>query len=166
MEKKVSKAMLEKQKAVKEIGEKFKKAQSVVFVDYRGIKVIDDTNLRRTCRKAGVEYTVLKNKLVIRALNEMGIKELDAQLEGPTAFAFGYNDLIAPAKIIAENVTAKKLVSMKGGLIEGKPASPAEMNVLAAIPDKNTLIAQLLCVLNAPIRGLAVALNAVAEKAA
>jgi len=164
MEKKDSKALIEKKKVVGEIGEKLKKAQSVVFVDYRGIKVNDDTALRRNCRKAGVEYTVLKNKLVMRALNDIGIKELDGLLEGPTAFAFGYNDIVAPAKIVFENVTQKKLKAIKGGLIEGKPASQEQMNTLAAIPDKNTLIAQLLCVLNAPIRGLAVALKAISEK--
>ena len=164
MEKKVSKALIEKQKAVKEIGEKLKKAQSVVFVDYRGIKVVDDTSMRRKCRNANVEYTVLKNKLVLRALNDLGIKGLEAQLEGPTAFAFGYDDIVAPAKIIAENVTAKKLSSIKGGLIEGKPATKEEMTVLASIPDKMTLIAQLLGMLTAPMRGLAVALKAVADK--
>ncbi len=164
MEKKVSKAMQEKQKAVKEISEKFKKAQSVVFVDYRGIKVVDDTSLRRTCRKAGVEYTVLKNKLVLRALKGLDIKGLEQQLEGPTAFAFGFDDIVAPAKIVFENVAAKKLTAIKGGVIEGKPATQAEMNTLAQIPDKKTLIAQLLCMLNAPVRGLAVALNAIAEK--
>ena len=166
MEKKISKAVLEKQKAVKEIGEKLKKAQSVVFADYRGIKVNDDTNLRRACRKAGIEYTVLKNKLVMRALNDMGIKELDKQLEGPTAFAFGFNDVVAPAKLIAEHVAQKKLASIKGGLIEGKAATQAQVAALALIPDKKTLIAQLLCMLNAPVRGLAVALNAIAEKKA
>lgn len=164
MGKKVSKAIEEKKKAVKAIGDKLKKAQSVVLVDYRGIKVNDDTALRRACRKANVEYTVLKNKLVLRALNEMGIKELDKQLEGPTAFAFGYDDLVAPAKIVAENVTMKKLKAIKGGIIEGKPATAAEMNTLAMIPDKNTLIAQLLAMLTAPVRGFAVALKAIAEK--
>jgi large subunit ribosomal protein L10 len=165
MEKKISKAIAQKKVEVKEISEKLKKAQSVVFVDYRGIKVNDDTNLRRVCRKAGIEYTVLKNKIVMRALNDMGIKDLDKTLEGPTAFAFGYNDIVAPAKIIAENVAAKKLASIKGGLIEGKSATKEQVSALALIPDKKTLIAQLLCMLNAPIRGLAVALQAIADKA-
>ena len=166
MEKKISKAIVQKQKTVKEIGDKLKKAQSVVLVDYRGIKVNDDTNLRRACRKAGVEYTVLKNKLVMRALNEMGVKELDKQLEGPTAFAFGYKDAVAPAKLISEYVAMRKLAAIKGGLVEGRAATREQVGALASIPDKRTLVAQLLCVLNAPVRGLAVALKAIADKKA
>jgi len=177
MEKKVSKAIEKKMVEVKEIGEKLKKAQSVVFVDYRGIKVCDDTNLRRAFRKAGVEYTVLKNKLVMRALADMGVEGLDKTLEGPTAFAFGYDDIVAPAKIVAESIAMKKLKSIKGGLIEGKAATKEQVSALAFMPDKKTLIAQLLCmlntpisrlafVLNAPTRGLAVALQAIADKKA
>ena len=165
MEKKISKAIQQKQKDVKEIGEKLKKAQSVVFVDYRGIKVNDDTSLRRACRKAGIEYTVLKNKLVMRALNDMGVKELDKQLEGPTAFAFGYNDVVAPAKLIAEHVAQKKLAAIKGGLIEGKAATQDQVKALAQIPDKRTLVAQLLCMLNTPISRFAATLKAIADKA-
>ena len=114
MEKKMTKAQAEKQKIVADISEKLKRAQSVVFVDYRGVKVNDDTAMRRECRKAGVEYTVLKNKLVMRALHDMNIKELDGVLEGPTAFAFGMADLIAPAKIVAQSVAQKKLAKILG----------------------------------------------------
>ena len=160
MEKKVSKAIEQKQAVVKEIAKRVNRAQSIVFVDYRGIKVVDDTALRSACRKAGVEYVVLKNKLVQRALKDMGVEGLDKQLEGPTAFVFGYNDAIAPAKIISEYVALKKLKAIKGGIIEGKTADQVQMSALATIPDRKTLIAQLLCMMNSPVRRLATALNA------
>ncbi|MDR1094659.1 MAG: 50S ribosomal protein L10 [Clostridiales bacterium] len=165
--KKANKISESKQKKVAEaveIGEKLKKAVSVVLIDYRGFKVSEDTALRRAFRKENVEYKVLKNTLVRRALNDLGIKDLDDKLNGPTAVAFGYDDLVAPAKIIVDSINATKKMSVKGGLLEGKAIGVEQVKALAAIPDKKTLIAQLLAMLTAPTRKLAVALDQIAQK--
>jgi large subunit ribosomal protein L10 len=162
--KKVSKAQQAKVEKTAGIRAKISAAQSVVLIDYRGFTVIDDTALRREFRKAGVDYKVLKNTLVRRALNDLGIKELDALLNGPTAVAFGESDLIAPARIIADSIKKTNKMSIKGGLINGKPATADEINVLAAIPSKEVLIAQLLAMLTTPVRRLTVALDQIAQK--
>ena len=96
----MSKNQESKVAVVANIKEKFEKAQSVVLVNYQGINVEQDTALRNQFRQAGVEYAVLKNTLVRRAVNEMGITGLDAQLEGPSAFAFGMSDPVSPAKVV------------------------------------------------------------------
>ena len=88
---------------VAELVEKIKKAQSVVLVDYQGISVNDETALRRKMREAGAEYLVTKNRLFKIALKEAGVEDsFEDILEGTTAFAFGYNDPVAPAKIVFE----------------------------------------------------------------
>ena len=94
---------------VAEVAEKLKKAQSVVFFDYRGLTVEEVTNLRSEMRKAGVEYVVLKNTIVERAARENGTDEsVNEMLKGPSAFAFGYNDAVAPAKIIKDAIKKYK----------------------------------------------------------
>jgi len=161
--KKISQAFLAKQKEAAEIKESLQAAKTVVLIDYRGFNVAQDTALRREFRKNNVEYKVLKNTLVRRALNELGFTQFDEILQGPTAVAYG-SDIIAPAKIIADSIRATGKMAIKGGIIDGQPASVEEMNKLALIPSKEVLVAQLLCVLTAPIRKLAIALDQVAKK--
>ena len=88
-----------KEAAVSEIQEKMQQAQSVVFVDYRGLTVEEVTNLRCKMRDAGVEYKVIKNTMIQRAADKEGIEGLNSILEGPTAVAFGMKDPVSPAKI-------------------------------------------------------------------
>ena len=110
----MSKNLEIKKGVVAGIKEKFEKAQSVVLVDYRGLTVAEDTELRNQLRKAGVEYAVLKNTMINLATKGMGFEEIDKHLEGPTAVAFGYEDAIAPAKILTEFVKkAKKMEDRK-----------------------------------------------------
>jgi large subunit ribosomal protein L10 len=162
--KKVSEAKRRKVAEAVGIGEKLKKAKSVVLIDYRGFNVGEDTALRRAFRKENVEYKVLKNTLVRRALNDLGIKELDGKLNGPTALAFGYDDVVAPARIIVDSINRSRKMSVKGGLLEGKVIGEEQVKALAAIPDRMTLIAQLLAMLTAPMRKLAVALDQISQK--
>ena len=161
---KVSESKKKKIAEAAEIGEKLKRAKTVVLIDYRGFNVSEDTNLRREFRKAKVEYKVLKNTLVRRALNDMGIKELDDKLNGPTAVAFGYDDAVAPAKVIMDSINATKKMDVKGGLLEGRVISGEQVKTLAAIPDKRTLVAMLLAMLTAPMRKFAVAVDQIAKK--
>jgi len=173
-----SEKILKTKKAdVQELSDKIKTAQSFVLADYRGITVEQVTNLRNELRKAKVEYRVIKNTLTRFAAQENGLGELVPFLEGPTAIAISYDDIIAPAKILSEYVKKNDKFKLKAGFVEGKVISIEEVKKLASIPSKEVLVAKLLgsfntpitgfvTVLNANIRGLAIALNAIAEKQA
>lgn len=153
-----------KQQQVAQYVDKFGKAKSFVLVDYRGLNVAEDTAMRNELRSAGVEYKVIKNHLVLRALNDAGISGFDAQLKGPTAIAISYDDAVAPAKIIVANVKKTNKITVKGGVVEGKSLDTNGINAVATIPAKPQLVAQLLGMLQSPIRGLAVALSEIAKK--
>ena len=163
-----------KQQLVQDIKAKIEKAVSVVFVDYRGINVADDTELRNKLRSAGCEYHVYKNRIMKLALNECGINSLDDKLEGTLAVAFSYNSEIDAAKAMKSCVDAEQ-IKFKFGLIGTQTIDEAGLKALANLPSKDILVAQLLgllngpatglvSVLNGPIRGLAVALNDIATK--
>lgn len=157
---------LEAKKAkVAEIKELISKSKSVVFVDYKGLTVAEDTDLRKQYRNANVEYKVLKNRLVLRAFDELGIKGLDKVFEGPTALAFS-PDEVSAAKIAKEGGDKLKKTSLKGGVLDGKVLSVDEVKVLASIPTKEVLVAQLLGMLTTPVRSLAVVLDQIAKQKA
>ena len=149
---------------VEEIKEKIQKAKSLTFVDYRGLTVEEDTKMRSEFRKAGAEYKVYKNRLLLIALEACGITGLDKVLEGTSAVAFGYDDEIAPNKIVAKVVKDTNKMQIKGGVLNGKVVDVAMCETLAQIPSKEELLAKLLFLLQSPVRGLAIALNAIAEK--
>ncbi len=155
-----------KEQQVSEYVEKIGKAKSFVLVDYRGLNVAEDTAMRSDMRKAGVEYKVIKNRLVLRALNNAGITGFDKVLEGPTAMAISYEDAVAPAKIIVDNVKKTNKLTVKGGVVEGKVLSVPEINAVASIPAKPVLVAQLLGMLQTPVRSLAVVMSEIAKKQA
>jgi len=160
-----AKVLSEKKAAVDKLSEKLKSAVAGVFVDYSGISVAEDTEMRRKLREAGVDYTVVKNTLVRFAIDGAGYAELDPILNGTTAMAVSSDDVIAPAKIISEY--AKKFndyFTIKGGFMNGKVISVSEIEALADIPPLPTLQAQFLGTMLAPISGLAVVLKAIAEK--
>ena len=150
-----------KEAEVAEIQEKIEKSQSIMFLDYRGLNVTEVTELRNKMREAGVEYKVIKNTMVRRAAEKAGIEGLDAILEGPTAVAFGYNDPVAPAKILVDFVAETKKTQIKGGVLAGKSMDVAEIKYLASLPSKEELLAKMLGSLNAPITGLVMALNGI-----
>ena len=149
---------------VAEIKEKIKNSKSIIFINYSGITVADDTKLRNAFRKENVEYRVYKNRLMAKALNELNITGCDDYLQGTTAIAFGYEDEVAGARIAKEYVDKVKTMEFKFGLMGDKILNQDEVKKLATLPSKPALIGQLLSVLNAPIRGVAVALKAIAEK--
>ena len=169
--------VLEQKKAVVAgLAESMKNAQAGVLADYKGINVADDTKLRQTLRAAGVEYKVVKNTLLTFAVKEIGFDAMTDVLSGTTALAYSNTDMVAPAKILSEY--AKKSggkFTIKAGFVEGKVIEPKEVTALAELPSKEQLIANMLAGFNAPIsgfvnvlnanlRGLAVVLNAIAEK--
>lgn len=137
-----------------------------VLVDYKGINVEDDTKLRKQLREAGVEYAVIKNTLIRFAAKELGFDELDACLHGTTALAISTtDDVVAPAKILADFAKTHENFTLKAGYLEGKAIGEDEVKKLAAMPSKETLIAQVLYSFNYPIMQLAIACDAIVKKA-
>ena len=134
---------------------------SIVFVDYRGINVAQDTDLRKQFRDAGVEYTVVKNTLTRFAAKENGY-DFDEVLNGTTAMASTTGDPIAPARIVCEFAKKNKIaLSIKGGIVEGSVLSAAELNGFGELPSKNALVASVLGTFLAPISSLAFVLDQV-----
>ena len=160
-----AKVLSEKQAIVESLSEKLKTSSAGVLVDYRGITVAEDTELRAELRKNNVEYAVVKNTLLRFAVNNAGMSELDSVLNGTTALAVSFDDPIAPARVI--NDFAKKMkdkFEIKGGYMDGKVMSLPEVQALADIPALPVLQAQVLGTMLAPITGLAVVLKQIAEK--
>ncbi|MDR1669995.1 MAG: 50S ribosomal protein L10 [Oscillospiraceae bacterium] len=170
-----AKVLEQKKAVVAGLSEEMKNAASGVLVDYKGITVEADTKLRTELRKAGVSYKVVKNTLMQRAIQGIGLEDLEASLSGTTALAVSA-DAVAPAKILCEY--AKKSgdkFKIKAGFVDGRVIKPAEVQALAELPPREMLVARALAGFNAPIsgfvnvlngnlRGLVVALNAIAEK--
>ena len=157
-----------KVQAVAELADRIKRAQSIVLVDYQGINVKDETKLRKSLRESGGEYLVAKNRLFKIALKEAGVEDsFDDILEGTTAFAFGYDDVVAPAKVMNEvsKANAKaKIFNIKGGYLSGKRVSEAEVVALASLPSREQLLSMVLNGMLGPVRKLAYGLVAVADK--
>ncbi len=166
----------QKREVIEGIGSKMKAAKGMVFADYRGLTVEQDTELRSALRKAGVEYKVVKNTLTRFAAKENGLEGLDTYLNGPTAMASSA-DAVAPAKILSEFAKKYEKLEIKVGVVEGKVIDVNGVKALAELPPREVLIARVLGGFNAPIsglvnvlngniRGLVVALNAIAEQKA
>ena len=154
----------QKQDVVLELTERLK-STSGVFVDYKGITVNEDTELRVKMRESSVDYSVIKNSLMKFAIKNVGFEALDPILVGTTSLAISTEDPIAPARIIKE--FADKMPNyfeIKAGFMDGKVLSADEVNAIASIPALPILQAQLLGTMLAPITSLAVVLKAVAEK--
>ena len=153
-----------KKELVESIKSELKEAKSIIFVDYRGITVAEDTAMRKEFRENDVTYKVFKNRLLVRALNDLGYTDYDPKMfEGTTAVAFS-TDEVAPARIFCKHSTDLKKMAVKFGIVNGQIMNQAQVEELAKTPSKEVLIAMLLNVLNAPVSGLARALNAIAEK--
>ncbi len=152
--------VLESKKAVVEtLTGKIKEATAVVFVDYKGISVAQDTNLRKQFRDAEVEYTVVKNTLTRFAAKNNGY-DFDEVLNGTTAMAVTTGDPIAPARIVCEFAKKNKLpLTIKGGIVEGSVLSGAELSSFGELPSKNALVASVLGTFLAPISSLAFVLD-------
>ncbi len=158
------KILKQKQQIVADLSEKLKTAAAGVFVDYCGLSVEEDTLLRNKLREAGVEYTVVKNTLTKRAANEAGFSEFDEILNGPTALALSFDDVVAPARVLAEFAKGKDVFEIKAGFMEGRAMTLEEVDALSKIPSRETLYAMLAGGLNATIAGLARAIDAVREQ--
>lgn len=158
-----AKVLEQKKTAVADLIEKLKTAQAGVLVDYRGLTVSEDTELRRKFREAGVDYTVVKNTLTRFAAKEVGLDELDGVLHGPTSLAISDSDPVAPAKIISDFAKGNDKVEIKAGFLDGKVISLDEIKTLANTPSRETLIAKIMGSLNAPVSNLVRTLQALVD---
>ena len=140
----MSKNIEAKKGVVADIRQKFEKAQSAVLVDYRGLNVAEDTELRNQLRKAGVEYAVLKNTMINLAVKDMGLDGMKAHLEGPTAVAFGMEDAVAPAKVLSEFIKKTKKMNIKCGVVDGAYIDDKGVEALANTPSREVLIARIM----------------------
>lgn len=159
-----AKVLESKKAAVDALAEKLQGATAAVFVDYKGITVAQDTELRNQFRAAGVEYTVVKNTLTRFAANKIGYNQFDELLNGTTSLACTTGDPIAPARIICEFAKKNKdLLKIKGGIIEGSVLSAEELNAFGELPSKDALLSQVLGTFLAPITSLAVVLDQICK---
>ena len=160
--------VLESKKAiVDQLSDRIGKATAVVFVDYKGITVAQDTELRNKFREAGVEYSVVKNTLTRLAAKKVGYNEFDEVLNGTTSMATTTDDPIAPARIVSEFAKKNKnALKIKGGIVEGKVQTVEALNAFGELPSKNALIAQVLGTFLAPITSLAFVIDQIREQKA
>ncbi len=171
-----SEKILESKKArVEKLSQKFKEAKSFVLADYRGLTVEQDTQLRRAMREAGIEYTVIKNSIARFAAKENGYDGLEEYLKGPTAIALSLQDPVVPSKVMSRYAKEYEKLDIKAGVVEGRIFDIEGVKSIANLPSREELVAKvvgglsgplygIVNVLNANIRGLAVVLNAIAEK--
>ena len=162
----MSKNIEMKKGVVADIKQKFEKAQTAVLVDYRGLNVAEDTELRNQLRKAGVEYAVLKNTMINLAIQDMGLDDVKTHLEGPTAVAFGYEDAIAPAKIVSEFVKKSKKMTIKCGVCDGAYLDEAGVQALANTPSREVLIAKIMGSMMSSVSKFVYALEAIRKQKA
>ena len=155
-----AKVLESKKVVVDALTAKMQEATSLVFVDYKGITVAQDTELRKQFREAGVEYSVVKNTLANFAAKNAGY-DFSEVLNGTTAMASTTGDPIAPARIVCEFAKKNKMktLTIKGGIVEGSVLSAAELNGFGELPSKNALVASVLGTFLAPISSLAFVLD-------
>jgi Ribosomal protein L10 len=160
-----SKSILaEKEALVEELSGKVQNAASGVVVDYKGITVEQDTELRTALRKAGVEYKVYKNSMTGRACEKAGYPGMVEYLKGMTAFAISANDPVAPAKILKEYADKIPTFELKAGFVDGNVIDAKGVEALAAVPSKEILIAKMMGSLQSSLYGFAYAIQAIIDK--
>lgn len=152
-----------KQPVVQAIAEDVKDAASVVLVDYRGLTVAEDTELRKQLREAGIIYKVCKNTMMKRAFEGTEFAALDEHLEGPSAIAISKDDATAPARILCKFAKDAKALELKAGVVEGNVYDAAGLTELSKVPSREELLSKLLGSLQSPITNLARVLNQIAE---
>ena len=157
-------AYKQKQIIIDEIKDKFERAESAVVIDYMGITVAEADEMRKKLREAEVDYTVYKNTLVKRAIEGTKYEALGEILEGPSGFAFSYDDATAPARVLNDARKAYKKMEFKGGIIEGEYYDKENIEKIAAIPSRDTLISKFMGSIQSPIANFARVAAQIAEQ--
>jgi large subunit ribosomal protein L10 len=161
-----AKVLSEKQAIVEALTERLQGASAGIVIDYKGITVAEDTQLRANMRKEEVEYSVVKNTLLRFAAKNVGLDDLDSVLNGTTALAISMEDSIAPARVISEFIKKNPKVpfEIKAGFVDGQVVDVETIKALGELPGKDVLVAMVLGTMNAPIAALARAIKAIAEQ--
>ena len=159
-----AKVLEAKQAAVAALSAKISDSVAGVLVDYSGITVADDTVLRRELRQAGVEYSVIKNSIISRAVAGTDLESLNEVLEGTTALAISKEDHTAAARILGKYADSHENFKLKGGYLEGKAISIETVNELAKLPTREVLLATVLGAFQAPMASFARAVQAIVDK--
>ena len=153
-----------KQPIVQAIVDDITGAESVVLVDYRGLTVAQDTELRKQLREAGIIYKVCKNTMMKRAFEGTEFAALEEHLEGPSAIAISKDDATAPARILCKFAKDAKALELKGGVVEGTVYDVAGLTELAKIPSREELLSRLLGSMQSPITNFARVIKQIAEQ--
>ncbi len=153
-----------KKQQVADLKERLDASIAGVVVDYKGISVEDDTKLRKELREAGVEYTVVKNTLLGRAIEGTSLADMSSVLEGTTAIATSKDDYVAAARILNKYAEKSDSFSIKSGYLDGEVISLEKINSLAKLPSREVLLATVLNAFNAPIAAFARAVQAIVDK--
>ncbi|MDD1407409.1 50S ribosomal protein L10 [Limosilactobacillus reuteri] len=157
-------AIAKKAEIVKQTTDMLNAAQSAIVVDYRGLTVAEVTDLRKQLRDAGIQMSVIKNKILDRAVEGTDYEDLHSTFVGPTAVAFSDEDPIAPAKILKKFADDHDALEIKGGFIEKSVKTLDEINEYANMPGREELLSMLASALQDPMRKIARAVKAIADK--
>lgn len=155
-----------KKQEVAEVAQRFQESVSAVVVDYRGLTVLEATELRKKLRAEGMELKVIKNNILRRAASEAGYEDLVQVFSGPSAIAFSKDDAVAPARIVYEFAKNHEKLELKGGYVENKVVAVDKLAEVAKLPNREGMLSMLLSVLQAPLRNFAYAVKAIGEKSA
>jgi large subunit ribosomal protein L10 len=150
----------EKQQIVDSLGAEFRSINSAFLIDYRGLKVVDATELRRKIREIDGKYVVVKNTIALRAAGKTKLEALGPYFEGPTAVAYHRKDIVGLAKLLTDISKNNPSVSFKAALVEGKVVPPSEIQAIASMPSREVMLGKLLFLLKAPLQRLATVLKA------
>lgn len=156
----------EKAAVVAELAERMGRARAIVLTDFRGLNVGDMTELRRKLREAGIEYRIAKNTLIARAADAAQVQGITDLLVGPTALAFGYDDPVAPARVLVVFSRTRPEVAIKGAVVEGRLMDADGVRALAELPSREVLLARVVGAFQAPVAGLVSVLQAPVRKLA
>ncbi len=150
----------EKQETVESLGEQFRSISSAFLIDYRGMKVVAATELRRKIREMDGRYIVVKNTLALRAAKQTQMEQLEPYFQGPTAVAYHPKDVVGLAKLLTEASKTNPSIAFKAALVEGKVVAAGEIQALAAMPPREVMLSRLVYCLKAPLQRLATVLKA------
>jgi len=150
----------EKQQTVDSLGEQFRTIDSAFLINYRGLKVVDATELRRKIKEIDGCYVVVKNTLAMRAAKETKLEQLAPFFEGPTAVAYHRKDVVGLAKLLTEISKGNPNFTFKAALVEGKVVPASEIQAIASMPSREVMLGKLVFLLKAPIQRLHMVLKA------
>jgi large subunit ribosomal protein L10 len=151
---------VEKQQSVESLGEQLRSINSAFLIDYRGLKVVDATEMRRKIREIDGHYVVVKNTLAMRAAKQSKLEQLEPHFQGPTAIAFHAKDVVGLAKLLTELNKSNPNFAFKAALVEGKVVPTSEIKAIASMPSREVMLSKLVFLLKAPLQRLTTVLKA------